>query len=639
MTQYLCVLLGTAVLGPIADAFGRVKSLSACLVITFIGGLSSAFAFNNITAFVLCRGIAGFATGSAYPIIFTLAAECVNSRLRAAVLCILWASRAIGVMSLIGIAFLIEKRRILVITITLPLLVAALLCRIVSESPPWKFLRSSLSDDDNSEAKGLLERNVRDDNTPQYRDCLNSWGRLYSASDTGIHCSCFSFLRFKEPRRIIIVLGFSWFSVGLMFQGLNTTSIQLLENLYANFAIRELVNLLGSCAVFILATKAGRRVSTVLSMSLAAVFCLLFSAASDEFLESEEGAVVVVIQLIGRPCAMVALVSLSLYSIELVPTMVRCSALGLVTSFGYLGVAVCPLVMKIELMTHAVVPLGVMGSLSLTSGLFCHFLLPKTKGLTTYTLDDSSKISAQLGAWIPGVHRRRKKSSETGIDRVEMTQSGGADQRNDDQLEQGIIRKSSDDRVSRTSRWEMLSTDDARKNSQLSCSLTVEQSLDEESNLLLEEDIHKLAAHVPSCTWILVYSTFQHGMSLSTLYHRVREVETPVLLVVKDNNGFIFGVFSPTPPGMHSHFCGLGKSFFFTCKPKFQIYPCSGKNSYYTTGDSTGLAFGCSEGTFGLWLDNDLYHGRSTACETYNSEMLSATEDFICLGVEVWTFA
>lgn len=56
------------------------------------------------------------------------------------------------------------------------------------------------------------------------------------------------------------------------------------------------------------------------------------------------------------------------------------------------------------------------------------------------------------------------------------------------------------------------------------------------------------------------------------------------------------------------------------------------------TGDANGLAFGSSEGKFGLWLDSDLYHGRSTACETYDSEMLSATEDFICLGVEVWTF-
>ena len=44
------------------------------------------------------------------------------------------------------------------------------------------------------------------------------------------------------------------------------------------------------------------------------------------------------------------------------------------------------------------------------------------------------------------------------------------------------------------------------------------------------------------------------------------------------------------------------------------------------------------QGKFGLWLDSDLYHGRSTACETYDSEMLSASEDFICLGVEVWPF-
>lgn len=107
--------------------------------------------------------------------------------------------------------------------------------------------------------------------------------------------------------------------------------------------------------------------------------------------------------------------------------------MGLVTSFGYLGVAVCPLVMKIELLTHAVVPLGVMGCLSVTTGLSCHFLLPETKGLTTYTFDDSSKISAQFGAWIPGVHWRRKKTSETGIDRVEMTESGAAGQSNDDQ--------------------------------------------------------------------------------------------------------------------------------------------------------------------------------------------------------------
>jgi len=108
---------------------------------------------------------------------------------------------------------------------------------------------------------------------------------------------------------------------------------------------------------------------------------------------------------------------------------------------------------------------------------------------------------------------------------------------------------------------------------------------------------------------------------------------------VKDDKGYVFGVFTPMAPRMDSNFCGAGISFFFSCRPKYKIYPCSGKNAYYMTGDNSGLAFGSSEGTFGLWLDNDLYRGRSTACDTYNSEMLSSSEDFLCVGVEVWTFA
>ncbi|XP_068722913.1 solute carrier family 22 member 13-like isoform X2 [Montipora capricornis] len=622
ITQYLSVLLGALVLATMADAFGRLKSLFASLVITFIGGLASAFAFNSMTAFTIFRGIAGFGIGSAYPMVFILAAEYVNSKHRSAVLFILWASSTLAFMSLAGIACVVEKRRMLMLTLTLPLLVAAVLCKVLSESPRWVLLYSAPSDD-TSEAKRLLERNVSDveRRTPQYRYCLTLFGRFYSASDGGIHGRCFIFLRLKEPRRITIVLGFAWFALGLILQGLNTTSIQLFKTFYANFAIRELVSLLGFCAFLILATWVGRRLSTVVSMSLAGVSCLLFSIASDGFLRKEQEAVVVVIQLIGRLCVMVALASLSLYSIELYPTKVRCSAVGLVTSFGYLGVAICPLIMRIELLAHAVVPLGVMGCLCLTAGLLCHFLLPKTQDSTAEDFDGSSQMTRTQGC-VPRVHWTKRKTSKIGHDRVEMVDSCTINDL---------------DCVSRTSRWEMLSQEDARERSVYS--FGEDASLDEESNLLSEEDVDKLASHVPSCTWILAYSTFQHGMSLSTLYNRLREVETPVLMVVKDNSGFIFGVFSPAPPGLQPHFCGFGKSFFFTCKPQFKIYPCSGKNSYYMTGDSSGLAFGCSEGTFGLWLDNELYHGRSTACDTYNSEMLSATEDFTCLGVEVWTFA
>ena len=45
----------------------------------------------------------------------------------------------------------------------------------------------------------------------------------------------------------------------------------------------------------------------------------------------------------------------------------------------------------------------------------------------------------------------------------------------------------------------------------------------------------------------------------------------------------------------------------------------------------------CS-GLFGLWLDGDLNHGRSHSCKTFDNETLSSKEDFICRGLEAWSF-
>lgn len=45
-----------------------------------------------------------------------------------------------------------------------------------------------------------------------------------------------------------------------------------------------------------------------------------------------------------------------------------------------------------------------------------------------------------------------------------------------------------------------------------------------------------------------------------------------------------------------------------------------------------------SRGTYGLWLDSDLYHGRTCPSKTFNNLRLSSKEDFIIASIEVWTF-
>ena len=47
----------------------------------------------------------------------------------------------------------------------------------------------------------------------------------------------------------------------------------------------------------------------------------------------------------------------------------------------------------------------------------------------------------------------------------------------------------------------------------------------------------------------------------------------------------------------------------------------------------------CSfSGEFGLWLDGDLYHGRSHSCKTFGNPMLSKKEDFYVQDIEIWAF-
>ena len=94
----------------------------------------------------------------------------------------------------------------------------------------------------------------------------------------------------------------------------------------------------------------------------------------------------------------------------------------------------CPLIMKIEQLSHPVVSLGVMGCLCLMTGLLCHFLLPKTRGSTAETFEDGSEM-ARFKAWSPRVSQRKQtKTSETEEQREEILQSGVIDEYSDEFL-------------------------------------------------------------------------------------------------------------------------------------------------------------------------------------------------------------
>ncbi|XP_008052547.1 oxidation resistance protein 1 isoform X2 [Carlito syrichta] len=167
-------------------------------------------------------------------------------------------------------------------------------------------------------------------------------------------------------------------------------------------------------------------------------------------------------------------------------------------------------------------------------------------------------------------------------------------------------------------------------------------NLSDPSELLLPDQIEKLTKHLPPRTigypWTLVYGTGKHGTSLKTLYRTMTGLDTPVLMVIKDSDGQVFGALASEPFKVSDGFYGTGETFVFTFSPEFEVFKWTGDNMFFIKGDMDSLAFGGGGGEFALWLDGDLYHGRSHSCKTFGNHTLSKKEDFFIQDIEIWAF-
>ncbi|KAI5094440.1 nuclear receptor coactivator 7-like isoform X2 [Silurus meridionalis] len=195
--------------------------------------------------------------------------------------------------------------------------------------------------------------------------------------------------------------------------------------------------------------------------------------------------------------------------------------------------------------------------------------------------------------------------------------------------------------------WEIITMNEARRRQSFG-NFEDEEPLDllsvltDPSALFEDTHIEKLAARLPARVqgypWRLAYSTVVHGTSLKTLYRNLGELDCPVLMVIKDMNDQIFGVFSTHPFRVSEHYYGTGETFLYTFSPEIKVFRWTGENSYFVKGNLDSLQIGGGGGHIGLWLDADLHHGTTSKCSTFNNQPLSSQQDFTVQNLEVWAF-
>ncbi|RWS27001.1 TBC1 domain family member 24-like protein [Leptotrombidium deliense] len=158
----------------------------------------------------------------------------------------------------------------------------------------------------------------------------------------------------------------------------------------------------------------------------------------------------------------------------------------------------------------------------------------------------------------------------------------------------------------------------------------------------------------------IVFSTNEHGNSLSTFYLKTGDYE-PTILLVKTESSEIFGAYCSSSWSTRlrsneqsavNHYFGTGETFLFTLKPKPAYYPWIGASDYanemlssnvphssqlFMAANSHMISVGAGNG-IALWLDENLTNGSTQKCDTFNNKPLCSNETFTVLIIEVIAF-
>lgn len=118
----------------------------------------------------------------------------------------------------------------------------------------------------------------------------------------------------------------------------------------------------------------------------------------------------------------------------------------------------------------------------------------------------------------------------------------------------------------------------------------------DESKLLTKESVKELWDCVPNryrydYDLRKLFSTDTNGTSLITFFSKMRN-QQPSLIIIRDENQYIFGGFASAPWETNPVFYGTGECFVFALKPEFNVYKWTKSNNMFMYAQRDGIAMG-----------------------------------------------
>ncbi|XP_022095300.1 solute carrier family 22 member 15-like [Acanthaster planci] len=328
-------LAGVIALGTVSDRCGRLKTFVWGMIFLVAVQLASAFS-QNIYQYSFSRFLVGFFSGGGSLAGHILMLEGLVPGQRALISTVYHCGFASGLAVFSAMAYYFRDWRQLTLITCLPMVFFIFIPLLIPESARWLASNGRIQ-----EAEEQLHFFGKKNGLKVSQSLITLIDKTDDAKGKNSADGMVDLFRTPVLRRRMIVLMITWFSCCLAYYGLTFGASNLGGNMYVNFALSGIIEIPACLLSTVALNWLGRRPTMVGSLFVVGFACLGVMALH----KSENGAMFssqTCLALIGKMAIAVAFNSAYLYSSELLPTVLRNTAMGVCSMSARIGGIIAP---------------------------------------------------------------------------------------------------------------------------------------------------------------------------------------------------------------------------------------------------------------------------------------------------------